>query len=243
VADSPPASAQKVVRGPRPAATVLVLRGGPRIEQPSLFMVRRSAQSPFMPETLVFPGGRVDAADGASGAAGPSDAAFEQAARRECLEEAAIDLGQRPLHWFDTWLTPSAEPRRYLARFFIARVDPDEGHEARPDGHETTEGMWASAPEVLARWEEGQADLPPPTLSILLRLAAGGWEALLERDAQPLRAPILPKVAPRGNALHILMPHHPEYANVPGEAGTTPERVHELPRGFVRDEKRWRPSE
>lgn len=213
------------------------MRGTRGAAHPALFMVRRSAQSPFMPQTLVFPGGRVDAEDGAAG----TDRAFEQAARRECREEAAIDLGARPLHWFDTWLTPSAEPRRYLARFYIASVEPDEGRGARPDGHETTEGMWASAPEILARWASSEVDLPPPTLSILLRLAAGDWATLLERDPDPLREPILPKVAPRGDELRILMPHHPEYAQAPGEAGPRPARVHELPLGFVREEKRWRP--
>jgi 8-oxo-dGTP pyrophosphatase MutT (NUDIX family) len=190
-----------------------------------------------MPDTLVFPGGRLETEDGA-----PDDASsFERAARRECLEEAAIDLGDRPLHWFDTWLTPSAEPRRYLARFFIASIDAAASELARADGHETTEGRWAPADHFLARWEAGGVDLPPPTLSILLRLARDDWFALLQRRPEQVCAPIVPKLAAHGAGLHILMPHHPDYADAPGESGSRPARIEELPLGFWRDGNRWRP--
>ncbi|MBL8968946.1 MAG: NUDIX domain-containing protein, partial [Myxococcales bacterium] len=131
---------------PRPAATVILLRAGAGGQPAAIFMLRRSARSPFMPDALVFPGGAVDAADGPAG----SDAAYEAAARRECLEEAGVDLGSRPLRWFDTWVTPSAEPRRYEARFFLAELAAEEGAEAAADGHETHEGRWASAAEYLA---------------------------------------------------------------------------------------------
>jgi hypothetical protein len=50
--DRPPAP-------PRPAATVVLLREAPGGE-PEVFMLRRSAKSPFMPDALVFPGGAVD---------------------------------------------------------------------------------------------------------------------------------------------------------------------------------------
>ena len=200
-------------------------------------MVRRSSKSPFMPDTLVFPGGRVDDEDGPEG----SDEAFEQAARRECLEEASIELSDRALHWFDTWLTPSAEPRRYLARFFIARVATGEGQEAVADGHETHDGNWATAADFLARWEQSAVDLPPPTLSILMRLAQGNLGGLLDRNRDELIPPILPKVTAVGSELRILMPHHPAYANTDGEGGEVPPRSTEYPLGFTREEKRWRP--
>ena len=44
---------------PRPAATVILLRAGAGGQPAAIFMLRRSARSPFMPDALVFPGGAV----------------------------------------------------------------------------------------------------------------------------------------------------------------------------------------
>ncbi|HEY0138955.1 MAG TPA: hypothetical protein VGB85_32940, partial [Nannocystis sp.] len=57
---------------PRPAATVVLLRAAASGGPPAIFMLRRSARSPFMPDALVFPGGAVDPGDGPAG----SDEAF-----------------------------------------------------------------------------------------------------------------------------------------------------------------------
>lgn len=241
---SPPAAGASAPARARPdgaairhAATVVVLR--PTAAGREVYMVRRSAKSPFMPSTLVFPGGRLDPADGASELA----ASWERAARRECEEEARLRLHeQQALRWFDTWLTPSAEStRRYLARFFAIELPEGEGAEARADGVETHDGRWATAAEHLAAWEAEEVDLPPPTVSVLLRLRdaeAGGLASLLDVDPQE---PILPKVIAADGRVQILMPHDPEYLAAPGEAAPAPTRVHGLPRRFVRDGRRWRP--
>jgi 8-oxo-dGTP pyrophosphatase MutT (NUDIX family) len=218
------------------AATVVVLR--PSAAGREIYMLRRSAKSPFMPESLVFPGGRLDPDDGDV----EQDASWERAVLRECAEEAGLRLEGRTLRWFDTWLTPSAEARRrYLARFFLAELDAGEGEHAKADGHETHDGRWATAAAHLAAWEAEEVDLPPPTVSVLMRLReaeARGLEVLLGVDP---RQPILPKVTAQGTELVILMPHDPEYAGAPGEAAPTPERAHVLPTRFVRDGRRWRP--
>lgn len=218
------------------AATVVILR--PSAAGREIYMLRRSAKSPFMPSTLVFPGGRLDPADGDA----ELDASWERAGLRECAEEAGLQLEGRTLRWFDTWLTPSAESRRrYLARFFLAELDAGEGEHAQADGHETHDGRWATAAAHLAAWEAEEIDLPPPTVSVLMRLReaeARGLEALLGVDP---RLPILPKVTAQGTQLVILMPHDPEYAGSPGEAAPAPERAHALPSRFVRDGQRWRP--
>ena len=44
-----------------------------------------------------------------------------------------------------------------------------------------------------------------------------------------------------GSALHIVMPHAPEYAGIQGEGIDAPPRTHSLPTRFVREPKRWRP--
>ena len=226
----------------RPAATVVVLRpraGAAAGDEPELYMLRRSARSAFMPDALVFPGGRVDSDDGPAQA----DASYLRAARRECREEASLDLDARPLRWFDTWQTPSGEaPRRFLARFYLAELAPDEGRRAVADGVETHAGRWATPSAILEQWAAEQVDLPPPTLAVLLGLAAGRGTDWAERADEQLRLPILPKLRASGDTVHIVLPHDPEYAALPGESGPLPARVHELPRRFVRRGKRWIPE-
>jgi len=226
---------------PQPAATVVVLAPAEDSSTPDtaprLFMVRRSAQSPFMPDALVFPGGRVDASDGPAG----EDTTFERAARRETLEEASIDLGDTPLRWFDTWTTPSREGRRFLARFFVVRVSAEEVDAATHDGHETTDGCWDTAAGFLARWEAGEVDLPPPTICVLMEIA-GDLDALEQRTRAQAADTILPRVAAVDSTVAIVLPHDPGYDDLDGDHAPTPARARRLPRRFVRADGRWRPS-
>lgn len=226
----------------RLAATVVLLRERAALE-PEVFMLRRSARSPFMPDTLVFPGGAVDPGDGPEG----SDEAYVAAARRECREEAALVLDDRPLHWFDTWLTPALEPRRYFTRFFLTHLAADEGAGATADGHETHEGRWATAADLLAAWAREEVDLPPPTLCTLLRLADPARRAgLVGLADDAVRAPILPKGmfqpdAAGDNQLVVVLPHDPAYPDLPGEGHPAPARVADLPPRMVRAGRIWRP--
>jgi len=206
-----------------------------------------------MPDALVFPGGKVDPGDGPP----DSDEAFEQAAKRECEEESRIVLGSRKLRWFDTWTTPSAEPRRFIARFYVIRLAAGEGSLAQADGYETHGGQWAPARDFLALWEREKVDLPPPTLCTLLRLQdPAWWDALDQSDAYSeaaLRETILPKwelrppaQAPNGDLLegdchHVFLPHDREYATIKGASGSIPERVQGLPTRMIRLKKVWRP--
>lgn len=195
-----------------------------------------------MPDALVFPGGAVDPADGPPG----SDEAFEAAARRECAEEAGFVLGDRPLQWFDTWVTPSAEPRRYAARFFLAVLAADEGTGAAADGHETHEGRWATPAAILGAWDREEVDLPPPTVCTLMRLADERRDGLAGLPAAAVRDPILPRgmlqPGPDGSAqLVVVLPHDPAYADLPGDGAPAPPRVHDLPRRLVRAGRVWRP--
>lgn len=232
--DGSPPSGESVIRH---AATVVVMRPGP--DGREIYMVRRSAKSPFMPSTLVFPGGRLDPEDGPA----DEDASWEKAARRECEEETGLALPPHGLRWFDTWLTPSAESRRrYLARFFVVELGEGEGSEAEADGVETHEGRWATACDHLAAWEAEEVDLPPPTVSVLLRLRDAerdGLAAMLDVDPH---GAILPKVLLHDRSVLIVLPHDPEYPSLPGEAAPAPARAHALPLRFVRDGRRWRPS-
>lgn len=86
---------------PRPASTVLLLRDGPT--ELEVLMVTRNVASDFASGALVFPGGRVDAADGAPQVlarcrrvpgADETEMAFRVAALRETFEEAHMLLAR-----------------------------------------------------------------------------------------------------------------------------------------------------
>jgi 8-oxo-dGTP pyrophosphatase MutT (NUDIX family) len=68
----------------KPAATVMLLRDGD--DGVEVFMLRRTTAAVFASGMYVFPGGKVDAADG------EGDEAFVAAAIRECFEEAGVLL-------------------------------------------------------------------------------------------------------------------------------------------------------
>jgi 8-oxo-dGTP pyrophosphatase MutT (NUDIX family) len=230
-----PCSERTVTEAPRPAATCVVLR--PRGDEHECFMLVRSSKSPFMPHALVFPGGRLDPEDGDV----DDDESWRTAARRECREEAGLELDDGALDWFDTWCTPSAEPRRFLARFFLAELAGDDGSGAAADGHETHDGRWCTAAEALAAWREGEADLPPPTLCILMLLHAHGPSGLRTRAGAALLQPILPKAVIEGGEIQVVMPHDPGYDALDGASATAPDRVAGLPTRFARRDNRWVP--
>lgn len=81
---------------PIPAATLIVMRdrdGAP----PDLLMVERAAGMAFAGGAMVFPGGRVDAADSALGASHRHpEAAARIAAIRETIEESSVAVGLSP---------------------------------------------------------------------------------------------------------------------------------------------------
>jgi 8-oxo-dGTP pyrophosphatase MutT (NUDIX family) len=88
---------------PRPAATVLMLRDGPKGME--VFMVKRHHQIDFATGALVFPGGSVDPGDSSAtvrarcdGADGVSDRAlsFRVACIREAFEETGLLLCRKP---------------------------------------------------------------------------------------------------------------------------------------------------
>jgi 8-oxo-dGTP pyrophosphatase MutT (NUDIX family) len=70
----------------KPAATVMLLRDANSNEGIEVFMLRRTKAAAFAGGMYVFPGGKVDAADG------EGDESYAIAAIRECYEEAGVLL-------------------------------------------------------------------------------------------------------------------------------------------------------
>ena len=132
---------------PRPAASLLVLRVAPVSRKAEVLMGMRGAKHKFMPNRLVFPGGRVDPEDHhvapasempeltwrrlLRGADESLARAIGIAAARELDEETGLTLGAPPfLHGLDYLcraVTPESSPMRFDARFLVVDADHVSG--------------------------------------------------------------------------------------------------------------------
>ncbi|HEY2132433.1 MAG TPA: NUDIX domain-containing protein [Acetobacteraceae bacterium] len=119
------------------AASLIVLRL--HDNEPHMLMGMRGAKHRFMPNRLVFPGGRVDRADLTAPFATPLPPhtaralrknanarlahAIAAAAARELHEETGLSLGTPPrldgLHYLARAVTPPGLPIRFNARFLV----------------------------------------------------------------------------------------------------------------------------
>lgn len=83
-------------------------------------------------------------------------------------ENLLADVGQ--MHYVARWITPLGSPRRFDARFFIARI-PSEQVPLHDDG-ELVNSDWFAPADILARHEAGDMTLMTPTLRMVRNLAA-----------------------------------------------------------------------
>ena len=155
---------------PLPAASVLVLRDAPL----EVLMLQRSANSSFMPNAWVFPGGIAEPADDA----GSELATMRVTAARETFEESGIWLGtplrdaaekrrrllakeiafrdlldEAPIDWESLvwtarWITPAGVPKRFDTYFFLATVSRDAI--ASAEQSELVDAKWIRPVDALA---------------------------------------------------------------------------------------------
>ena len=191
----------KTVRA-RHAASLIVYRMVKGEAQ--MLMGMRGRKHVFMPNRLVFPGGRVDAADLSTPCASPLSAHTERhlrkqaneklahglgiAAARELLEETGLSLGE-PAHLGGLWylaraVTPPNSPIRYNARFLVVRAEEVSG-EIGGDGE--LDGLrYFGMSEAMA------LDLAVPTRRVLERLQIWLEMSEAQRIAQ-MHMPVLKK--------------------------------------------------
>ncbi len=194
---------------PRPAAAVVLVReaAGGGLE---VYLVRRHARSGFMGGAYVFPGGAADA--------GEED--LRVTAARELEEECGVRVAPEELRYLAHWITPSFEPRRFSAIFYVAALPA--GQTAAFDAHETVDEVWVTPEEGLARAAELR--LPPPQIRTLGDIAAAargglaGLAALCEARAAAPQA-ILPRACATDGGVALLLPWDPDYESLgQGEA-------------------------
>jgi 8-oxo-dGTP pyrophosphatase MutT (NUDIX family) len=142
------------------------------------------------------------------------------AGRRELarvLEAEGLVLDFDGLAPWAHWITPSAEPRRFDTRFFLAALP--KGQTAKFDERETTDQIWRSPEDAIRGHVEGEIYLPPPTYANLEDLfGVASVEDAMARARGRKIAPVLPKVAGVGEAIAILFPWDPLYADAEGES-------------------------
>ncbi len=182
------------------AASLIVLRMVDA--EPHMLMGMRGAKHRFMPNRLVFPGGRVDRADLIAPFATPLPEATERALRkkanetlaralasaaaRELREETGLSLGNPPhlggLHYLARAVTPPGLPIRFNARFLVV-----EEHHVRGElgGDGELDGL-----RFYGMTEALGLQLALPTRLVLERLQL--WLAMpeAERNTRP-ETPVL----------------------------------------------------
>jgi 8-oxo-dGTP pyrophosphatase MutT (NUDIX family) len=179
---------------PRPAATVIVLRGG--TERLEVLLVRRNPAARFMGGAWVFPGGAVD---------GKED--HRVAAVREVEEEAGIALPDpEALLLFSRWITPPQVKIRFDTLFFLVAAPQDA--EPRPDGGETVDARWYAPRAAL----DDEIELVFPTVKTLEALARfDSADELLAWAAGREVEPIEPIVVIEGEVARVVLPGEPGY--------------------------------
>jgi 8-oxo-dGTP pyrophosphatase MutT (NUDIX family) len=187
---------------PRPAATVILLRGEERTLE--VLLAQRNPEARFMGGAWVFPGGAVNSEDG-SGEPG-----LRAAATRELREEAGIGLGDPGrLVIFSRWITPPEVKIRFDTWFFLAAAPA--GAEPRVDGREMVDSGWFTPDAALAAAADGEILLVFPTIKHLEQLAGfSSARAVIEHARSRTVQPVQPRVLLTGETARIVLP---------GEAG------------------------
>ena len=190
---------------PRPAATVILLRGG--ADALEVLLVQRNPDARFMGGAWVFPGGAVDRDEG------QGDPALRAAAIRELEEEASITIDDpAELVAFSRWITPAEVKIRFDTWFFLA-PEP-AGAEARPDGSEVVDARWYAPAAALDARRRGELFLVFPTMKHLEQLSAfASADELLAHARGREIHPVQPRVLRQGETARIVLPGEPGYSD------------------------------
>ena len=255
----------------REAASIILLRRiavGAGFE---VFLVRRHRGSSFMASAYVFPGGAAEPNEDARTAAARElfeeagvllakqsenrdsetlEMMSQAAMRKDILEgspaasvllAAGLEFATESLVPWSHWITPSIEPKRFSARFFVCELPT--GQEPQFDASETVDQAWVTPQDALARASELQ--LPPPQVRTFWELAQHSslsqvLAAGKARAAQP--HPIMPRLMP-GTAPALLLPWDPDYLTK-GTGESTPMTYQPSwatgPSRFILDGKSWK---
>jgi 8-oxo-dGTP pyrophosphatase MutT (NUDIX family) len=191
------------VTAARPAATVIVLRGGG--ESLEVLLVKRNPAARFMGGAWVFPGGAVDRSEG------DGQASLRAAAIRELREEAGISLTSAgELLPFSRWITPPQVKVRFDTWFYLAAL-PD-GAVPVVDEAEVVDARWYRPSDALDAGRQGELLLVFPTIKHLEQLSRfDSADELLEHARTREIMPVEPRVVLAGEQARVVLPGEPGY--------------------------------
>jgi 8-oxo-dGTP pyrophosphatase MutT (NUDIX family) len=173
-----------------PAATVVLVRDGdPGLET---LMLHKNSKLAFG-GMWVFPGGRIDDED-REGASSAEDAA-RRASVREAAEEADLRVEASDLAWIAHWTPPAGAPRRFATWFFVG---PAPEGAVTIDGGEIHDSAWMAPAEAMARRDDGEVELAPPTWMTLRYLSQFATVADVMADAHARDADVYETKMGRG---------------------------------------------
>ena len=90
-----------------------------------------------------------------------------------------LRLAVDELDFYNRWTTPPGRPRRFDTRFFIGVAPPLA--QGKEDGVETTDAVWITPRDALARHEAGDFDLMAVTVKQLAAISDYGSVTELKR--------------------------------------------------------------
>jgi 8-oxo-dGTP pyrophosphatase MutT (NUDIX family) len=167
-------------------------------------------------------------------------------------DDATAALAASGLEWWTEmlvpwshWITPSIEPKRFSARFFVCELPA--GQIPSFDDIETVDEAWVTPADAIARAKD--LALPPPQLRTMWELAEHAsidsvLAAAKQRAEEPF--PILPRLrtmAPGETGPTLLLPWDPEY--VEGGTGDSAPLNYQPawargPSRFVMEDRSWK---
>ncbi len=156
----------------------------------------------------------------------------------ELVARERLSLATGQLVYFSRWITPVQAPRRYDARFFVARVPA--GQTPLHDERETTSAEWMHPAVALESAALGTLVLTPPTARTLEELHdLGTCDAVFARARTRRVVPIIPKVVQIGPHMGVLYPGDADYERTEPGAAADPESPGPLNR-VIMDAAGWR---
>lgn len=158
-----------------------------------------------------------------------ADVAKRFSQHRDALNAGSLDLVELcrreelrlitdAIGYVSHWITPIGPPRRFDARFFIARAP--QAQEPLHDDNETVESLWVRPSVALDRLREGTLAMFPPTAGSLEFLAdfSAADDALaasVSHDNPPPAAPPKVRANADGKVVVTLWPGDAGYDNSP----------------------------
>ncbi|HWE61133.1 MAG TPA: NUDIX hydrolase [Chloroflexota bacterium] len=126
----------------------------------------------------------------------------------EMVEREGLTLATDALLHWSHWITPEAWPKRFTTHFFLAAMPVEQ--QAAHDQLETTDGVWVTPEEALARHHEGAFPLVFATLYQLQELT--GLRTIAKAEMRFAGVPVRtmrPYIVSQDGEELILLPDEP----------------------------------